>query len=80
MYTNTTKSVKIYAVRVTQTYAIAFLKSVKYISVFHKHSNGKKFWEEKQTNLTIKLHYETTHEIIEKKIQTWFWKIPCLKQ
>ena len=34
MYTNTTKSVKIYAVRVTQRYAIAFLKSVKYISGF----------------------------------------------
>ena len=34
MYTNTTKSVKIYPVRVTQRYAIAFLKSVKYISGF----------------------------------------------
>ena len=59
-------SVKICAVWVTQKYATAFLKSVKQKPIFHKHSNDKEFWEEKQTNLTIEVLYETTQEIVEK--------------
>ena len=51
---------------VTQRHAIAFLKSVKQKPNFHKHSNDKNFSEEKQTNLTIKLLYKTTQEIIQK--------------
>ena len=56
-----TKSVEIW---VTQRHAIAFLKSVKHKSNLNLE---KKFLEEKQTNLTIKLHYETTQKIIQKK-------------
>ena len=56
-----TKSVEIW---VTQRHAIAFLKSVKHKSNLNLE---KKFLEEKQTNLTIKLNYETTQKIIQKK-------------